>query len=95
MRMRSQKLGEQLLVEERDMKKHPAYLWPASTECYSAADVDARIAELESVRLAASRYFENYLLDEAEDRLVCHSNEQHEMAQALRDALNSCSLMGT
>lgn len=47
------------IVEERDMKKHPAYLWPASTECYEAAEVDAfmsvtgltklveRIAELE------------------------------------------------
>jgi hypothetical protein len=62
-------------------------------DVYLASDVDARIAKLERVRLAASRYFENYLLDEAEDRLVCHSDEPHEMAQALRDALNSCSLM--
>lgn len=27
------------------MNKHPAYLWPASTECYDAAEVDGRIAE--------------------------------------------------
>lgn len=52
-----------------------------------------RIAELEKVRLAASRYFDNYLLDEAEDRLVCHSAEQHEMAKDLRDALDNCPLM--
>jgi hypothetical protein len=62
-------------------------------ECYDASDVDERIARLERVRLAASKYFENWLLDEAEDRLVCHSDEQYETAQALRDALNSCSLM--
>jgi hypothetical protein len=84
------------------MEKKPATLIDRDRTIYSdevyvylASDVDARIAKLERVRLAASRYFENYLLDEAEDRLVCHSDEQHEMAQALRDALNSCSLMET
>lgn len=49
----------------------------------------ARLVELERVRLAASRYFERHLVDEADDRDVCYSDEQHEDAKALRDVLKS------
>lgn len=56
---------------------------------YRIDEVDARIAELERVREAASRYFKNWCMDEAYDSTVC-CEQQHEEAKALRDALNAC-----
>lgn len=81
------------------MEKQKGFLWIPDraeeelVEWYRASDVDARIAELEQVRDAAMRYYQNWMVDEAEDRSVCLSDEQHDAARGLRDALSACGLL--
>jgi len=44
-------------------------------------------AATEPLLSAAGRYYDGWVQDEADDRVNCISDEQHEAAQALRDAL--------